>query len=195
MNIVKAFYEAWCPLTNTLLTSFREMLISLYNMRVIDDLLIRGKFYDEMDPSVHELTGTDETGAKFVSRSCKCLFHAFHKLYGGASTGQSQGVSIIQWLKFWCNKAMKYHAPPARREKRVICPKSITNPSRDIELYELWSASKDALFANLNISGGVREEAYLAAFLSCWFCGFVALFSLLTTLDSYDPIHSRWPAL
>lgn len=206
VDIMKAFYEAWCPSTNTLLTSLGEMSISLYDMRVIAGLPVRGKFYDEVVPSARELTGTDKTGAKFVPRSCKHLFCAFRKLHNGASPDQSRGVPIAQWVKFWCKKATKYHAPPARREKRVTRPKSTANPSGDIEPHEPWSASEEALFASLNISGGVREEAYLAAFLSCWICTFVlpidnigfirpSVFKMASIMASGQPVSLAIPVL
>ncbi|KAL0458587.1 UNVERIFIED_CONTAM: hypothetical protein Slati_0485900 [Sesamum latifolium] len=59
-DIIKAFCEAWCPLTNTLLTSAGELSISLWNLHNLAGLPITGCFNDEVVPSVLELTSADE---------------------------------------------------------------------------------------------------------------------------------------
>ncbi|KAL0445561.1 UNVERIFIED_CONTAM: hypothetical protein Slati_1684000 [Sesamum latifolium] len=62
-DIIKAFCEAWCPLTNTLLTSAGELSISLWDLHDLAGLPIMGCLYDEVVPSALELTGADEKGA------------------------------------------------------------------------------------------------------------------------------------
>ncbi|KAL0340424.1 UNVERIFIED_CONTAM: hypothetical protein Sradi_4559200 [Sesamum radiatum] len=59
-DIVKAFCEAWCPLTNTLHTSAGEMSISLWDLHELVGLPMTGCLYDEVVPSALELTGVDE---------------------------------------------------------------------------------------------------------------------------------------
>ncbi|KAL0294122.1 UNVERIFIED_CONTAM: hypothetical protein Sangu_3224300 [Sesamum angustifolium] len=64
-DIVKAFCEAWCPLTNTLLTSVGEMSISLWDLHELVGLPMTGCLYDEVVPSALELTGVDEKRERF----------------------------------------------------------------------------------------------------------------------------------
>ncbi|KAL0307196.1 UNVERIFIED_CONTAM: hypothetical protein Sradi_6136900 [Sesamum radiatum] len=59
-DIVKAFCEAWCPFTNTLLTSVGEMSISLWDLRELAGLPMTGCLYDEVVPSALELISIDE---------------------------------------------------------------------------------------------------------------------------------------
>ncbi|KAL0352398.1 UNVERIFIED_CONTAM: Endoplasmic reticulum-Golgi intermediate compartment protein 3, partial [Sesamum calycinum] len=47
-DIIKAFCEAWCPLTKTLLTYARKMSISLWDLRELVGLPITGCLYDEV---------------------------------------------------------------------------------------------------------------------------------------------------
>ncbi|KAL0352215.1 UNVERIFIED_CONTAM: hypothetical protein Scaly_1610200 [Sesamum calycinum] len=59
-SIVKAFCEAWCHLTNTLLTSVGEISILLWDLRELAGVPVTGCLYDEVVPSALELTGIDE---------------------------------------------------------------------------------------------------------------------------------------
>ncbi|KAL0339282.1 UNVERIFIED_CONTAM: hypothetical protein Sangu_1450300 [Sesamum angustifolium] len=79
-DIVKAFCEAWCPLTNTLLTSAGEMSISLWDLHELVGLPMTGCLYDEVVPSVLELIGVDEKRERFIPRSSKYLLYAYHLL-------------------------------------------------------------------------------------------------------------------
>ncbi|KAL0444701.1 UNVERIFIED_CONTAM: hypothetical protein Slati_2192800 [Sesamum latifolium] len=81
--------------------------------------------------------------------SSKYLLYAYHLLQG-ADDDQCSNVSIDKWVKFWSKKAIKYHLPPPRKEKKTVRPKSTHNPS-----------------------GNLKEEVYLAAYLACWLCTFV----------------------
>ncbi|KAH6802992.1 hypothetical protein C2S51_034438 [Perilla frutescens var. frutescens] len=58
-EIMKAFCEAWCPLTNTLLTSSGELSISLWDLHFLSGLPVYGAFYDEVVPCTEELKGTN----------------------------------------------------------------------------------------------------------------------------------------
>ncbi|KAK4397900.1 hypothetical protein Sango_1265500 [Sesamum angolense] len=55
----------------------------------------------------------------------------------------------------------------------TVQPKSSHNPLGDIAIHERWSTADEALFANLCIERGLKEEVYLAAYLACWLCVFV----------------------
>ncbi|KAK4404344.1 hypothetical protein Sango_0803000 [Sesamum angolense] len=67
----QTFCEAWCPLTNTLLTSAGEMSISLWDLHELVGLPMMGCLYDEVVPSVLELTDVDEKRERFLPRSIK----------------------------------------------------------------------------------------------------------------------------
>jgi len=50
-HVIRAFYEAWCPETNTLHTISGEMSISLWDLYKLGGLLIYKKILDEVVPS------------------------------------------------------------------------------------------------------------------------------------------------
>ncbi|KAK4389546.1 hypothetical protein Sango_2291600 [Sesamum angolense] len=171
-DIVKAFCEAWCPLTNTLHTSAGEMSISLWDLHELVGLPMTGCLYDEVVSSALELTGVDEKRERFIPRSCKYLLYAYHLLQS-TDDDRCSHVSIDKWVKFWSKKTAKYHPPPPRKEKKTVRPKSTHNPLGDIATHERWSTAEDALFAKLCIERSLKEEVYLAAYLACWLCLFV----------------------
>ncbi|KAI3470176.1 hypothetical protein Pfo_026839 [Paulownia fortunei] len=162
-DIIKAFCDAWCPLTNTLLTSLGELSISLWDLYTLAGLPMIGSLYNEVVPSAKELTGVDEAESRFVPRSCKYLFHAYHLLQRGANGDQSSQVSIDEW----------YSLPPLRREKKASHFKSTHNPLGDFNIHEEWCPSEMALFSKLGVKESSRDETYLAAHLACWLCVFV----------------------
>ncbi|KAL0373503.1 UNVERIFIED_CONTAM: hypothetical protein Sradi_3266000 [Sesamum radiatum] len=171
-NIIKAFCEAWCPLTNTLLTSVGELSISLWDLHDLAGLPVTGCLYDEVVPSTLELIGADEKGGRFNPRSSKHLLYAYHLLQG-ADDDRCSNVSIEKLVKFWSKKAIKYHLPPLRKEKKTFQPKSTHNPLDDITTHKSWSIAEEALFEKLCIEGNLKEEVYLAAYLACWLCTLV----------------------
>ncbi|KAL0309075.1 UNVERIFIED_CONTAM: hypothetical protein Sradi_5849800 [Sesamum radiatum] len=75
-------------------------------------------------------------------------------------------------VKFWSKKTIKYHLSPPHKEKKTIRPKSTHNPLGDIAIQERWSTTEETLFAKLYIEKSLKKEAYLAAYLACWFCVF-----------------------
>ncbi|KAL0405765.1 UNVERIFIED_CONTAM: hypothetical protein Slati_3890400 [Sesamum latifolium] len=164
-DIIKEFCEAWFPLTNTLLTSAGELSISLWDLHDLAGLPITGWLYDEVVPSALELTSADEKGGRFIPRSSKYLLYAH--LLQGADDDQYSNVSIDKWVKFWSKKAIKYHLPPPRKEKKMVRPKSTHNPLDDITTHKRWSIAEEALFEKLCIEGNLKEEVYLAAYLAC----------------------------
>ncbi|KAK6144781.1 hypothetical protein DH2020_021601 [Rehmannia glutinosa] len=173
-NIIRAFCEAWCPSTNTLLTSFGELSISLWDLHTLAGLPITGSLYDEVVPCAKELTGLDEAASQFLPRSCGYLLHAYHHLRKIVNGGQSSQVPISEWIRFWSKKLTKYNKPPPRTEKkRVARPKSTYNPLGNLDVHGEWSPAEKAYFSKINIKESLREETYLAAFLACWLCVFV----------------------
>ncbi|KAK6145923.1 hypothetical protein DH2020_019792 [Rehmannia glutinosa] len=156
-NIVKAFCEAWCPSTNTLLTSHGELSISLWDLHTLAGLPMTGFLYDEVVPSAKELTGVDEAGLRFLPRSCNRLLHVYHLLQGSAHGDHYSQVSIDDWINFWFKKATKYDPPPMRKErkapprkeKQTEHPESTHNPLGDIGVHGEWSPAEKALFSKL----------------------------------------------
>ncbi|KAL0355848.1 UNVERIFIED_CONTAM: hypothetical protein Sradi_4031700 [Sesamum radiatum] len=82
-------------------------------------------------------------------------------------------MSIDKWVKIWSKKAIKYHLPLPRKEKKTVRPKSTHNPLGDIITHKRWSIAEEALFEKLCIEGNLEEEIYLAAYLACWLRTFV----------------------
>ncbi|KAL0416487.1 UNVERIFIED_CONTAM: hypothetical protein Slati_3480600 [Sesamum latifolium] len=187
-DIIKAFCEAWCPFTNTLLTSAGELSISLWDLHDLAGLPMMVCLYDEVVPSALKLTGADEKGDIFIPRSSKYLLYAY-QLLQGADDDRCSNVSIDKWVKFWSKKAIKYHLPPPRKEKKMVRPKSTHNPLGDITTHKRWSTAKEALFEKLCIEGNLKEEVYLAAYLACWLCTFILPARMLTP---FVQTPSRW---
>ncbi|KAL0298229.1 UNVERIFIED_CONTAM: hypothetical protein Sangu_3152800 [Sesamum angustifolium] len=92
-DIVKAFCEAWCPFKNTLVTSAREMSISLWNLHELAGLPITDCLYDEVVLSALELTGVDEKRERFIPCSNEYLLYAYHLLQS-ADDNRCYHVSI-----------------------------------------------------------------------------------------------------
>ncbi|CAH9073716.1 unnamed protein product [Cuscuta europaea] len=168
-NAIQAFCEAWCPTTNTLLTSIGELTITLWDLHVIGGLPIIGDAYDESIPGTSELLNTS---ADRLFHLCKYLFHAYHHLFPKA--GDKRVLRVHAWVKFWFRKASKYTMPPVRTEKkRTSRAKATHNPSGAIPKFGGWSNSMRVPFHVLKVPTEYEEEVYLAAFLSCWLCAFV----------------------
>ncbi|KAL0404344.1 UNVERIFIED_CONTAM: hypothetical protein Sradi_2075200 [Sesamum radiatum] len=146
--IIKVFCKAWCPFTNTLLTSFGELSISLWDLHDLAGLPMVGCLYDEVVPSTLELTGADEKGGRFIPHSSKYLLYAYHLLQG-LDDDRCSNVSIDKWV-FWSKKVIKYHLSAPRKEKNMVRPKSTHN-----------------------LLGNLKEKVYLAAHLASWLCTFV----------------------
>ncbi|KAL0320197.1 UNVERIFIED_CONTAM: hypothetical protein Sradi_5281200 [Sesamum radiatum] len=161
-EVIKAFCEAWCPSTNTFLTSFGELSISLWDLHTLAGLPINGLLYDEVVPCAKELDGVDETGWRFVPRSCKFLLHAYHLLQQTNDDDQFSEVPAHKWIKFWFKRVTKYCEPPPHKEKKAVHPKSTHNPSGTFGVHGNWSSAEES-FSKLGIEGSLKEETFLAA--------------------------------
>ncbi|KAL0308856.1 UNVERIFIED_CONTAM: hypothetical protein Sradi_5827900 [Sesamum radiatum] len=166
-DVIKAFCEAWCPSTNTLLTSFGELSISLWDLHTLTGLPMNGLMYDEVVPWAKELDGVDETGRRFVPRSCKFLLHVYHLLQGSNDGDQFSQVPADKWIKIWFKRATKYCEPPTHKERKTVHPKSTHNPSETFGTHGKWSSAEEALFSKLGIKESLKEETLLAAYLVC----------------------------
>nr|GME05771.1 ABC transporter G family member 11 [Ipomoea batatas] len=164
VDIVQAFCEAWCPRTNTLITSSGEMSISLRDLYMLGGLPLLGDIYDERIPNALDLNKGSYT-------CCAHLLEAFFHL-----TQQENHTTFIQasrWIDFWCRKTRRYPAPPPRKENKKSRPKATHNPSGILETVPRWSHVSKAPFVELNIPQNLEQEVYLAAFIACWLCTFV----------------------
>uniref|UniRef100_M1DL39 Aminotransferase-like plant mobile domain-containing protein n=1 Tax=Solanum tuberosum TaxID=4113 RepID=M1DL39_SOLTU len=101
-NIIQAFCEAWCPQTNTLLTSTRETSISLWDLHILGSLPISGVPYEEVIPKSTELTEKNNGNMR---------------------------VSFNEWIQFWCKKDLNYEKAPPMKEKKSRRLSSTHNPT------------------------------------------------------------------
>ncbi|KAL2228562.1 UNVERIFIED_CONTAM: hypothetical protein Sindi_1835900 [Sesamum indicum] len=168
-DVIKAFCEAWCPSTNPLWMSFRELSISLWDLHTLLGLPMNGLLYDKVVPSAKELDGLDETGQRFVPRSCKFVLHPYHLLQRSSDVLQ---VSVNKWIKFWFRRATKYCEPPLCKEKKAVHFKSTHNPFGTFRVHGKWSTAEGALFSKLSIEGSLKEEMFLPTYFAYWLCTF-----------------------
>nr|ADN34118.1 hypothetical protein [Cucumis melo subsp. melo] len=68
---------------------------------------------------------------------------------------------------------MSYDKPTTRKQKKASRSKSTQNPGGSKIQAREWSSRESMLFAELRIKDDLKDETYLAAFLSCWLCFFV----------------------
>ncbi|KAK6147830.1 hypothetical protein DH2020_018742 [Rehmannia glutinosa] len=170
-KIMRAFCEAWCPSTNTLLTSFGELSVSLWDLQTLVGLSISGSLYNEVVPCAKELTCFNVAASRFLPRSCGYLLHDYHHLRKFVNGGQSSQVHVSEWIRFWSKKSMKYNKTPPRIEKkRVARLISTYNPLGNLDVNGEWSPAEKAYFSKINIKESLREETYLAPFLACGLC-------------------------
>ncbi|XP_075092440.1 uncharacterized protein LOC142172671 [Nicotiana tabacum] len=170
-NILQAFCEALCHKTNTLLTSTRELSISLWDLHILGVLPIAGSSYEKAVPEIRELIVLNEKQVIFIPRSCEYLFAAFHHLKEG--TGATQKVSFIKWTIFWCKKTLIYRHAPLRKEKKSARLKLTHNHNGVIPETTRWSSDQETIFSKLRVRSDKKDETYVVAFLSIWLCAFV----------------------
>nr|GME01768.1 ABC transporter G family member 11 [Ipomoea batatas] len=136
----EAFCEAWCPKTNSLLTSAGELSISLWDIHVLCGLPISGDIYDGHVPNALELTGSDVDHG-FTPQCCKYLFQAYSYLYNrrkrplGVRNQQDEDHSlhVNEWIEFWSRRPQVYDRPIlSKNDKRKSRPKNTQNPSGKI---------------------------------------------------------------
>ncbi|KAK9672225.1 hypothetical protein RND81_12G085800 [Saponaria officinalis] len=157
-HIMRAFFESWCPETNTLHTQAGGFPID-------------GEIYDEAVSQPGTLMQRDPAGNRMIPESCTCLFAAFRRLLKRPSA--KGRVSAQQWIEFWFKREMTYDLPSKKR-KRTGPPKSTDNSSGGLQTPSPgWIQEELNLFSRLGVDNGMRARTYTAAFLSCWLCLFV----------------------
>ncbi|KAA0047546.1 hypothetical protein E6C27_scaffold2963G00230 [Cucumis melo var. makuwa] len=114
-----------------------------------------GDFYEEKIPSFKELTSTSRDKTKCLPTTCQYLFQAYY--------------SIVCTQRYDRSTSSKNDS----QQKKASRSKSTQNPDGlKIQARE-WSSRESMLFAELGIKDDLKDETYLAAFLSCWLCLFV----------------------
>nr|GMC46300.1 ABC transporter G family member 11 [Ipomoea batatas] len=142
INVVQAFCEAWCPRTNTLITSSGEMSISLRDLYMLGGLPLSGDIYDEHIPNALDL-------AKGSHKCCVWLFEAFY--YLNLQEDDTTYVQASRWIDFLCRKTQKYEAPPPQKENKKSRPKATHNPSGILEASR-WPHVSKTPFIELDLS-------------------------------------------
>ncbi|KAL3537740.1 hypothetical protein ACH5RR_001106 [Cinchona calisaya] len=71
------------------------------------------------------------------------------------------------------SKAKVYKKPKPRRLRKASRPQSTENPDGEIGQPRRFSSRDDSTFNTLGVKAHLREETYLATFISCWLCVFV----------------------
>nr|GLL37780.1 uncharacterized protein LOC105964676 [Ipomoea trifida] len=169
-HIIQAFCEAWCPKTNSLLTSAGELSISLWDIHVLCGLPISGDIYNEHVPNALQLTGSDADHG-FTPQCCKYLFQAYSYLY---NRHEDRSLHVNEWIEFWSRRPQVYDRPIlSKNDKRKSRPKNTQNPSDKIPALKGWTKVTRAPFVELGIPPELEEETHLTAYLCCWLCVFV----------------------
>ncbi|KAA0046555.1 hypothetical protein E5676_scaffold403G00180 [Cucumis melo var. makuwa] len=118
-------------------------------------LPIKGDFYEERIPSFKELTSTLRDKTKCLPTTCQYLFQAYYSIVCTQRNDRSASSKNDS------------------QQKEALRSKSTRNPDGSkIQAHE-WSSRESMLFAELGIKDDLKDETYLAAFLSCWLCLFV----------------------
>ncbi|KAG5554216.1 hypothetical protein RHGRI_011915 [Rhododendron griersonianum] len=164
-NLIKSFCEHWCPSTNTLHTPAGELSISLWDLCYIGGLPVYEKFYDEVIPPARDLIGVDENNMYLLPPSCRHLFAAYHRLFRGSETHH---ITAHDWIHFWCRLRSKYLNLSSNDQSE-----GASRPTGHTSTPPERTKDEEGAFNELGIKARLREEVYLAAFLSCWLSVFV----------------------
>ncbi|KAH7850047.1 hypothetical protein Vadar_027062 [Vaccinium darrowii] len=170
-SVMRYFCEFWSPSTNTLHTSAGERSISLWDLRQLGGLPIRGLMYDEVVPSAEEMTGVGKDSMLYLPVNCRYLFFAYHRLLAKSKKGE---VKVDAWVNFWFKGEISYCKSTKKTARnKTQRPAKNNNPTGVIGPVQLRTAEQEQVFAVLGVKGTQKELVYLAAFLACWLCKFV----------------------
>ncbi|KAF3667115.1 putative histone H2B.1-like [Capsicum annuum] len=112
-NVLQAFCELWHSSTNTICVGIGELSISLWGMHMIGGLPVQGTFFDEVIPSVKELSQTDQQWKPFLPKTCAYLFSAFYRLSNeenvpfvklGVEGSLREETNLVAFLTCWICK-------------------------------------------------------------------------------------------
>ncbi|KAL2498373.1 PMD domain-containing protein [Abeliophyllum distichum] len=169
----KALCEVWYPDTNNFITTNREIGISLWDIREITGLSIRGDYYEEVVPSLLELSN-------LLPQSCLYLFKAYSLIVDKKKTDR---IRRANWIEFWFQeddcvpnprkskpfkKAME--SKPRKEGQRTVKDR-IRRPVVTDRPKE--TLCRDKSNWNSSLSVDEEEELEIAAYLSLWLCRFI----------------------
>ncbi|KAF8409162.1 hypothetical protein HHK36_005235 [Tetracentron sinense] len=174
-DLIRSFCEAWCPITNSLHTPQGEMSLSLWDLKIIGGLPITGEFYDEVVPSLKEITGLDEKLTPVLPFSCRFLFLAYHwvrQSYLSSGDTSHHSVSLSSWITWWFRGDLRYHISNSKQTSFKNAKARQQYPSGKFP-YRCRTSKEDSVLHDLGVSSRDEDEVLLAAFLSTWLCMFV----------------------
>ncbi|KAL3513063.1 hypothetical protein ACH5RR_025780 [Cinchona calisaya] len=121
-------------------------------------------------PKVLLIADQDDDTAK---NRTQLLFHvAIHRNYVGNRESKKSGILVHRWIDFWFKGKSKYSKPKPRIIKKASRYKATQNPNKEIEQPYKFSSKEESAFNTIGVKSHLREETYLAAFISCWLCVF-----------------------
>ncbi|KAL2497193.1 PMD domain-containing protein [Abeliophyllum distichum] len=172
-SVYRALCEVWCPDTNTFITINGEIGISLWDIREITGLSIRGDYYEEVVQSLSELSN-------LLPQSCLYLFKAYSLIVDKKKTDR---IRHADWIEFWFQeddcvpnpqkskpfkKAME--SKPRKEGQRTVKDR-IRRPVVTDRPKE--TLCRDRSHWNSYLSVDEEEELEIAAYLSLWLCHFI----------------------
>ncbi|KAF8403850.1 hypothetical protein HHK36_011956 [Tetracentron sinense] len=122
------------------------MSLSLWDLKIIGGLPITWEFYDEVVPSLREITGLDEKLTPVLPFSCRFLFLAYHWV---RQSNLSSGDTSHHSTSFKNATARKQY------------------PSGKFP-YPCRTSKEDSVLHDHGVSSRDEDEVLLAAFLSTW---------------------------
>jgi len=141
-------------------------------LHVIGRLSIEGIFYDEVVPTAKELIGVDQKGNLLLPKSCHYLLITYHYL----KKAKKGIISPIDWINFWYKGEVRYTSTTQKKSLKSAS----SYPSGSLKISPPLPVAHETLTI-LEVKDNLREETYLATFLSCWLCVFA--------LPNKDGIH------
>ncbi|KAL2505475.1 PMD domain-containing protein [Abeliophyllum distichum] len=142
-SVYRALCEVWCPDTNTFITTNGEIGISLWDIREITGLSIRGDYYEEVVPSLSELSNS-------LPQSCLYLFKAYSLIVDKKKIDR---IRHADWIEFWFQEDDCVLNSRKNRPKETLC--------------------RDRSHWNSSLSVDEEEELEIATYLSLWLCRFI----------------------
>ncbi|KAL2519667.1 PMD domain-containing protein [Abeliophyllum distichum] len=172
-SVYRVLCEVSCPDTNNFITTNGEIGISLWDIREITGLSIRGDYYEEVVPSLSELSN-------LLLQSCLYLFKAYSLIVDKKKTDR---IRHADWIEFWFQeddcvtnprkskpfkKAME--SKPRKEGQRTVKDR-IRRPVVTDRPKE--TLCRDRSHWNSSLSVDEEEELEIAAYLSLWLCRFI----------------------
>ncbi|KAH7836659.1 hypothetical protein Vadar_004031 [Vaccinium darrowii] len=154
-SVMRYFCEFWSSSTNALHTSAGERSISLWDLRQLGGLPIRGLMYDEVVPSAEEKTGVDKDSMLYLLVNCHYLFFAYHRLQAESKKGE---VRVDAWVNFWFRGEISYRKSTKKTARnKTQRPAKNNNPIGVIGPVQLRTAEQEQVFAILGVKETQKE--------------------------------------